>query len=123
MPRGATGEIAIAGVALSEGYINRPDETARAFIPDFIGIDGNLSGLLYRTGDLGKITDDDQITYLGRIDTQVKIRGYRIELDEIETVARQIDGVGHAVVHPFQADGAESHPRRLPRRQAPRCAH
>jgi len=102
---GKTGEICIAGVALCDDYLNRPDQTERAFIPDFLGLTDNPSGRLYRTGDLGRITDINEIEYLGRIDTQVKIRGYRIELSEIESVARGVDGVEQAVVQPFDLDG------------------
>ena len=75
------------------GYVNRDDLTAKAFIPDFLGIAGNPSGRIYRTGDLGRVTTDGEIEYLGRIDLQVKIRGYRIELTEIESVLLQVPGV------------------------------
>ncbi len=100
---GEQGEIAIAGVALSPGYLNRPDQTARAFVHDVLGVPNNPSGLLYRTGDLGRVTDGE-IEYLGRIDTQVKIRGYRIELTEIESVLLQLPGVAAAVVESHSPD-------------------
>lgn len=102
---GVTGEICIAGIALCDDYLNRPDQTARAFIPDFLGLPDNPSGRLYRTGDLGRINASNEIEYLGRIDTQVKIRGYRIELSEIESVARGVHGVDQVVVQPFDPDG------------------
>jgi non-ribosomal peptide synthetase-like protein len=90
---GEVGEIAIAGIGLSPGYVNRPDLTANAFITD----PRNGAGRLYRTGDLGRIDDAGRIVYLGRIDTQVKIRGYRIELAEIESQLME---------HPFIAQAA-----------------
>jgi non-ribosomal peptide synthetase-like protein len=102
---GESGEVCIGGVALFDGYLNRPEQTDRAFIPDFLGLPDNPSGRLYRTGDLGRINDANEIEYLGRIDTQVKIRGYRIELSEIESVARAVNGVEQAVVQPFDLDG------------------
>ena len=101
---GAKGEICIAGVGLADGYLNRPTETAQAFIHDFIGLDNNPGGKIYRTGDLGRINADKHIEYLGRIDTQVKIRGYRIELDEIAAVARECAGVGTAVVDAYDPE-------------------
>ena len=58
LPHGATGEIGIAGIGLAKGYVNRDDLTAKAFIPDFLGISGNVSGRIYRTGDLGRVTPD-----------------------------------------------------------------
>lgn len=102
LARGSTGEIAIAGVGLSSGYLNRPDLTDRAFIDDFLNIAGNTSRKLYRTGDLGRINTGGEVEYLGRIDTQVKIRGYRIELTEIESVLMQTPGVAQAVVEKYQ---------------------
>jgi non-ribosomal peptide synthetase-like protein len=102
LPHGATGEIGIAGIGLAKGYVNRDDLTAKAFIPDFLGIPGNVSGRIYRTGDLGRVTPDGEIEYLGRIDLQVKIRGYRIELPEIESVMLQVPGVAQAVVDVFE---------------------
>lgn len=101
---GDVGEIAIAGVGLAEGYINRPDLTASAFVPDFLQLANNPSRRLYRTGDLGRITDDGEIEYLGRIDTQVKVRGYRVELAEIENVLLEIDGIAQAVVVTHEAE-------------------
>ena len=89
-------------MCLSPGYVNRDDLTAKAFIPDFLGIPNNPSGRLYRTGDLGRITADGLVECLGRIDTQVKIRGYRIELTEIESVLLGLPGIGQAVVDSYE---------------------
>ncbi len=98
VPLGQTGEIAIGGIGLAEGYVNRDDLTAARFVPDFLHVPNNPSRRLYRTGDLGRINEDGEIEYLGRIDTQVKIKGYRIELAEIEEVLLEADGVAQAVV-------------------------
>ena len=104
LPAGETGEIGLAGVGLARGYVNRPDLTERAFIPDFLGIKNNPSGRIYRTGDLGRINDDGDLEYFGRIDTQVKIRGYRIELSEIESVLLQLPGIAQAVVQTYEPE-------------------
>jgi non-ribosomal peptide synthetase-like protein len=95
---GSVGEIAIAGIALAVGYVNREDLTQQVFVPDFLHLANNPSRRLYRTGDLGRINEDGEIEYFGRIDAQVKIRGYRIELAEIENVLLEIKGVAQAVV-------------------------
>jgi non-ribosomal peptide synthetase-like protein len=101
LPHGEVGEIAVAGIGLAEGYLNRPDLTERAFVRDFVGIAGNTSGRIYRTGDLGRVNHDGEIEYRGRIDTQVKVRGYRIELTEIESVLLQVPGIAQAVVDTY----------------------
>ena len=98
LPAGEIGEIAVAGAGVSDGYLNRPEQTASAFVDDTIGMPHNPTGRVYRTGDLGRITASCEIEYLGRIDTQVKLRGYRIELAEIETIASGVDGVARCVV-------------------------
>jgi non-ribosomal peptide synthetase-like protein len=102
LPHGTVGEIGIAGIGLAAGYLNRDDLTQKAFIPDFLGISGNPSGRIYRTGDLGRVNEAGEIEYMGRIDLQVKIRGYRIELTEIESVLLQVPGVAAAVVDTFE---------------------
>jgi non-ribosomal peptide synthetase-like protein len=103
LPADQTGEIAIAGIGLADGYLNLPDKTREAFTPDFAGMPGNPSRRIYRTGDLGKINADGQIVHKGRIDTQVKIRGYRIELAEIESVLAEAPGVAQAVVTTYES--------------------
>src|ERR671916_127952 len=101
---GEVGEIGIAGIGLARGYLNRDDLTDRAFIRDFVGIRNNPSRRIYRTGDLGRVNDDGEIAYHGRIDTQVKIRGYRIELTEIESVLLQVPGIAQAVVDTYESE-------------------
>jgi non-ribosomal peptide synthetase-like protein len=104
LARGEVGEICVGGIALSPGYVHRPDLTAKAFIQDNIGLPNNPTHRLYRTGDLGRIDEDGNIEYDGRIDLQVKIRGYRIELTEIESILMQYPGVATAVVEPYRPE-------------------
>jgi non-ribosomal peptide synthetase-like protein len=102
VPTGELGEIGIAGIGLALGYINRDDLTRKKFIRDFLHIENNPSGRIYRTGDLGRIDENGEIDYCGRIDTQVKIRGYRIELKEIEAVLLDLPQVSQAAVTTFE---------------------
>jgi amino acid adenylation domain-containing protein len=104
VPHGERGEIGIAGIGLAAGYLNRDELTQQKFIPDFLNLPNNPSKRIYRTGDLGRINDDGEIEYLGRIDTQVKIRGYRIELVEIESVLLEMPEVAQAVVSTFEPE-------------------
>ena len=102
--RGEPGEIGIAGVGVAEGYLNRPELTEDKFIKDFLTLPNNPSGRIYRTGDLGRLTEDGEIEYLGRIDTQIKLRGYRIELTEIESVLIEIPEIAQAVAATFEPE-------------------
>lgn len=98
LPAGAVGELGLAGIGLAQGYLGRPELTARAFLPDFLDLPENPSGRIYRTGDLCRVTEEGEIEHHGRIDTQIKLRGYRIEPGEIEAVLRQVPGVAQAAV-------------------------
>jgi amino acid adenylation domain-containing protein len=95
VPIGVPGELYIGGRNLAEGYLNKPDLTAKSFVPNpFAETPG---ARLYKTGDLARFRADGDIEYIGRIDTQVKLRGLRIELGEIESILRQYPGVIEAV--------------------------
>jgi amino acid adenylation domain-containing protein len=94
VPIGVPGEIAIGGVGVCDGYLNRPDETGCRFVPDkFVS-----GGRLYRTGDLARFLSDGRIEHLGRLDQQIKHHGYRIEPAEIEATLRTHPNVAAAVV-------------------------
>lgn len=90
-PYWAEGELWIGGFGVAKGYRGDSALTGQKFITD-------QYGRWYRTGDLGRIWDDEIIEFLGRKDHQVKIRGHRIELGEIEHAIQEFPGVAHAVV-------------------------
>ena len=99
-----SGEIGIAGIGVAEGYLNRAELTRAKFIDDFLDLPNNPSARIYRTGDLGRITEEGEIEYLGRIDTQIKLRGYRIELTEIESVLLEIPEIAQVVATTFEPE-------------------
>lgn len=92
--KGTKGEIAIAGAGVASGYLDRPELSLEKFIST--KIDNKLTRL-YKTGDLGILTDKGEIQCLGRQDDQVKIRGRRIELGEIEQALLQFEEIKSAV--------------------------
>lgn len=93
LDEGRTGELWVAGTAVGPGYLNLPERTRQAYVPDPCG----ASCRAYRTGDLGRI-DGGNLVFLGRMDHQVKVRGFRIELGEIETLIDSVPGVAEVVV-------------------------
>ena len=82
LPDGETGEIVISSVQLSDGYFNRPEQTAEKFKV----IDGER---WYFTGDLGYRDENGIFHHMGRTDNQVKLKGNRIELEEVEMHLRK----------------------------------
>ncbi|MFJ6636803.1 AMP-binding protein, partial [Streptomyces sp. NPDC091376] len=94
VPLGAPGEIVFSGVCVGRGYVNDPERTARAFVPD----PHRVGERLYRSGDRGRWHPSGKLEFLGRRDTQVKIRGFRIEIGEIENTLLKVPGVRDGAV-------------------------
>ncbi len=95
MPIGMAGEICVGGGGVAQGYYNRPELASEKFIKSPFDEGGDH---IYRTGDVGKWSQDGTIVFLGRKDNQVKMRGYRIELEEIEEVLLEHPNVELAAV-------------------------
>lgn len=86
VPFGAVGEICVYGKGVGIGYKDRPEETSEKYM--------TWNGIrIYRTGDLGYLTERGNLIYCGRNDRQVKLRGLRIELSEIESVMGEFQGI------------------------------
>src|SRR5881396_3117757 len=84
----------IHNVCVGRGYINDPERTRSAFLPD----PHRPGGRLYRSGDYGRWLPDGKLEFLGRRDTQVKISGFRIEIGEIENALLRSAGVRDGAV-------------------------
>ena len=87
---GELGEVWLGGMGLARGYLNNPELTAQRFVeaPD---------GRFYRSGDLGRWTEDGRLELAGRMDDQIKLHGQRVELGEIEQALRSHPAVDDAV--------------------------
>lgn len=85
------GELCVKGSCLASGYYNNQTKTEEAFVQN--PLNKLYKETIYRTGDLVKYNDNDELIYIGRKDFQIKHRGYRIELGEIETAANAIPEV------------------------------
>lgn len=103
-PFGSDGELFVGAAHLGRGYLNRPDLTAKRFVPNTF--DPTYGPWLFRTGDRARYGSDGEIELLGRTDGQVKVRGCRVELNEVEALVRSHDRVLDAAVI-FVAELAE----------------
>ena len=91
VPAGVVGEIFFAGVGVVKGYWHRPELTAEKFL--------DVGGTrFYRTGDMGRLSDDGWLEILGRNDFQINVRGMRIEIGEVEYNLRKAPAVRDGVV-------------------------
>lgn len=101
-PVNVHGEVLISTVGLAKGYLNQPEKTREAFVPNPF----EPGGLIYKSGDYAKLLPDGTIEYVGRRDSQIKIRGHRIEIGEIEDAFAKIPNVQNiAVVPKKEKDG------------------
>lgn len=92
------GEIAVRSDYLSPGYWRQPELTATKFITD----SSNSTQRIYLTGDLGCLSPDGCLHYLGRKDFNVKIRGYNVETPKVEMALLEYPGVKQAAVTTWQ---------------------
>ena len=94
--KGKVGEICVSGPCLALGYYGDEKRTSEAFIQN--PLNKNYRELIYKTGDLGRIEEDGNLTFLGRKDRQIKHMGHRIELAELELTALKLDGIEECCV-------------------------
>ena len=94
---GEPGELCAAGPHITQGYRNKPEQTALVFKKNPFS-DRKGYETIYHTGDLVRYGQDGLLIYMGRKDRQVKIRGFRMEPSEVEMVMRQSGLVKDAAV-------------------------
>ena len=91
---GIEGEICVSGTCLALGYYRDREKTALSFVQN--PLNDRFHELIYRTGDIGRYDEENNIIYVSRKDFQIKHMGQRIELGEIEVSAMASDGVERA---------------------------
>jgi malonyl-CoA/methylmalonyl-CoA synthetase len=84
---GQTGEIWLKGPAVSPGYWQKPEETAKTFEQGW-----------FKTGDLGNIDEDGYYYLTDRIKHIIITGGENISPTEIECVINQVAGIAESSV-------------------------
>ncbi|MBN1103612.1 MAG: acyl--CoA ligase [Deltaproteobacteria bacterium] len=97
---GETGELLVSSPYMVTGYLNKPEETQKAFIE----MDGER---WYRTGDIVYIDERGFLFFVDRTADTIKHKGYRISSSEVEATLQEHPAViGACVVGvPDQAVG------------------
>ena len=75
LPVGELGEVLIRGHNLMKGYLNRPDDTAKAIVDGW-----------FRTGDLGTLDAEGNLTIVDRTKDMILRNGYNVYPREVEEV-------------------------------------
>ncbi|MHB1427143.1 MAG: long-chain-fatty-acid--CoA ligase [Rhodocyclaceae bacterium] len=83
---GQIGEICVGGPQVTQGYWQRPDETALAFTPD---------GFL-RTGDMGYVDPQGFVFLVDRKKDMILVSGFNVYPNEVDEVVAQHPGVVEA---------------------------
>lgn len=86
---GEEGELCARGSFLASGYYKNPKKTNEVFIQN--PLNKLYPEIIYRTGDVVKLNENNEILYVSRSDFQIKHMGYRIELGEIESAVNAIE--------------------------------
>ena len=91
LPTGEVGEIVTHGPQVFQGYWNRPEQTAAAFIE----IDGKR---FLRTGDLARVDEDGYFFMVDRLKRMINASGFKVWPSEVETFMYQHPAVLEACV-------------------------
>ncbi|MFC9191962.1 non-ribosomal peptide synthetase [Streptomyces cyaneofuscatus] len=96
VPQGVLGQVWIGGEGLATGFLNADGPIIPLAGAPTVG---------YPTGDLGRITPDEQLEIHGRLDDQLKVRGYRVEPAELEAILVRHPQVEAAAVTAVTGEG------------------
>ena len=91
VPPGGIGELAVTSAFTLKRYWNKPEETARSYVP----IGGEI---FYRTGDFMRFDEEGEIEFIERSGDIIKYKGYRISASEVEAVLQDHPSVVGACV-------------------------
>jgi long-chain acyl-CoA synthetase len=79
---GEVGEIVIRSPSMMPGYVGEPELNARVF-----------TGGYFRTGDVGKLDEDDNLSIVGRKKRTINFGGIQVGPGEIEAVIEKMPGI------------------------------
>ena len=109
VPAGVYGEICIGGDTVASGYLGRAELSTEKFVTDTFR--PRPGGILFRSGDYGRLAADGNLEFKGRKDGQIKLRGFRVELGEVEAIIGAHPDVHHVCAD--LCDAADESRRRL----------
>ncbi|MGP5659122.1 long-chain-fatty-acid--CoA ligase [Corynebacterium falsenii] len=98
LPDGEEGELLVRGPQVFKGYLNKPEETEKAFYEDW-----------FRTGDMAVMEPDGFIKIVSRIKEMIITGGFNVYPAEVEEVLMEHESIEQAsVVGVPRKDGSET---------------
>ncbi len=91
---GEPGELCVRGTGVALGYYNNPSKTKEVFVQN--PLNRFYEDRIYRTGDIVKYNEREELVFVSRKDFQIKHKGNRIEMGEIEVAVNSIPEVTNA---------------------------
>jgi long-chain acyl-CoA synthetase len=89
LPAGTTGQIAVRGRSVMQGYLNDPEATRRVMVDGW-----------FKTGDQGHVSADGELFMTGRIKDIINIAGIKVSPYEVEAVLDEHPAVLQSAVVP-----------------------
>lgn len=93
---GTSGELFVGGPLLARGYLNKPEITSQAFLPD--QFDSSPGARMYKTGDLARLLPNGMLEITGRVGAMIKLRGYSVVPGKVESAIAAHLAVKHCAV-------------------------
>jgi acyl-CoA synthetase (AMP-forming)/AMP-acid ligase II len=90
VPAGAEGEVAVRGPSVVDEYLGNPAATAASFRDGW-----------FRTGDVGKLSADGDLTLVGRVKELINRAGEKISPYEVEEALLSHPAVAEAAAYPM----------------------
>jgi long-chain acyl-CoA synthetase len=87
VPEGEAGELVVKGPQVTQGYWQRPDETARAIKDGW-----------FFTGDVATMDEDGYFFIVDRKKDMILVSGFNVYPNEVEAVIATLPGVGDSAV-------------------------
>ena len=88
------GELCVRGTGVALGYYNNELKSMEVFVQN--PLHSFYRDIIYRTGDIVKYNDRNELVFISRKDFQIKHKGNRIELGEIEVAVNALPNVTNA---------------------------
>lgn len=98
------GEIAVSGPSLFRGYLSRLEETNSKLVKNPYTSEPGYE-MMYLSGDLAQINENNELIHMGRSDLNIKIRDMKVNPMQVESALLECFGISECCVTTQMLDG------------------